>query len=522
VNTCGPTRTVTRILHEAPIRGSAGYYTSAGPKSYQTQGLVGDSRPDFRLVRGCYDKLKNQQSPPLCNDAPCVPLKVRKNLAPVTQFIDALPLYGQMQNPPTSDGYLWQPFLLVYSPNLPHWGPLNLRYFREHFCMEPENCPKSTNKGGRASLAARYLTNVEVLDYGLGALLKHLKRACVCDNGQKKSLYETTIIAFVTDNGWMLPAGKAASNTDDLAGENGFRTPLIVSLPEHRLPVGTPGRIAPEVFTNQLVHATDVTRTLLAYAKNGTSEVRIPWDLKGTDLRNVIDHSSTAPVRDVLVGQWSDGQDVDVFDNRWFLVTRPGLVGVCTNGSGTPGAPLTFCLDAGTDCTVAPYTVCRRQDAGAAKSRICMNRPTLACDTDDDCDDGLCVNSDCRVPKKDGTSSPPDSYGFKDFDLTPCESDTDCRPAGICQPPVLRYAVLGTPPTDANPIITPDVNNGERVYLLTSDPDEKQDLLTIPNDGLDVSGNVRSKLRDCMARWDLWKPGEAATTCSALNLKYGG
>jgi hypothetical protein len=156
-----------------------------------------------------------------------------------------------------------------------------------------------------------------------------------------------------------------------------------------------------------------------------------------------------------------------------------------------------------------------------AKSRICMNRPTLACDSDAECTSELCVSGDCQAPGKeeDGPWPPPATYGFKDFDITSCTSDADCGPPGICQAPVLRYAVRGTPPTDTEPTITPTL---ERVYLLTADPDEKRDLLSTPGDDLDVRVPMRSKVRQCMAGWDLWKPGEAATACSSIQLKYGG
>jgi hypothetical protein len=457
-----------------------------------------------------------------------VPLKVRKSLAPVTRFLDGLPLYKDAVES-SDNGHLWRPFFLFYSPNLPHAGFLSARYFREHFCTDPTLCPKTEDKGNRAKLAAFYFANVEALDYGLAALVRHLRRSCVCARGEKTSLYDTTVIAFLTDNGWMLPKGKGFRHTKDLGGENGFRTPLIVSLPEHRLPPSDPAHLAPAVLTNQLVHATDVTKTLLAYADDGAGTVRIPWDLKGTDLRAVIANpGSAAPVRDVLVGQWAAGQNVEVIAGRWFLVTRPGLVGVCIDGGGAPGATTTFCLE-DDDCadipSGGPYT-CHRQDQAEAKSKVCMNRP-VACDGDDDCDEGLCspVDDKCLSPNKNGTSGAPDKYGFKDYGGRDCGSNQQCRPAGVCQPPVLRYAVKGTHnENETNPIITPDPQQPERVYLLTSDPDEMTDLLSNPTEGLAVPEGVRDTLRDCMARWEVWKPGTAPSLCggSTPHLKYGG
>jgi hypothetical protein len=48
-NPCGETRTVTRLLHDADIQGDDGYYTFAGPKVLQTEGVVGrDDAPDYR------------------------------------------------------------------------------------------------------------------------------------------------------------------------------------------------------------------------------------------------------------------------------------------------------------------------------------------------------------------------------------------------------------------------------------------------------------------------------------------
>jgi arylsulfatase A-like enzyme len=547
-NPCEDVRTVTRLLNEAPIRSTGeGYYTLAGPKSYQTQGIVGATPkkqdPDFVLINskstgrfGCTNRVDQGEN---CNEAirapcpdpgePCPPLKVRKSLQRVTDFISSVPLHKD-RNSGSNDGHLWQPFFLMYSPNLPHAGYVPTPFFREHFCLTSACSPPSSVRGKRAKIPAKYYANVEALDYGLSALVKHLKRSCVCENGQKKSLYDTTIIAFLTDNGWMLPKSKGTQNTDDLAGENGFRTPLIVSLPEHRLPPSDPAHLAPAVFTDQLVHATDVTRTLLAYADNGSNKVRIPWDLKGTDLRPVIANpGSAAPVRDVLVGQWSVGQNVEAIPDRWFLVTRPGLVGVCIDGTGSPGATTTFCLE-DTDCPTSggPWQ-CRTQDQGEAKSKVCMNRPAAACDTDDDCDEGLCPSTppfECRVPDKNGTSGPPDKYGFKDFEqVISCASggDQQCRPAGVCQPPVLRHAVKGSHNgSETSPSISVDPQLPERVYLLTSDPDETTDLSN-PAEGLQVPLGVRGKLRDCMARWEVWKPGVAPSLCgSTLNLKYGG
>jgi hypothetical protein len=456
---------------------------------------------------------------------------VQQNLAPVTDFMNALPT-GE-QDDPATDGHLWRPFFLMYSPNVPHHGFLTSQFFREHYCTD-SSCARVTTKAMRTPNTAKYLANVEILDYGLSVVLNHLKRSCVCDEGVAKSLYDTAIIVFFSDNGWMLPESKGARNKRTLRGENGFRTPLIVSLPEHRLAPGTPGRIAPAIFSQQLVHVADVTRTLLHYGdgyvdtptgKQPTNTVPIPWDLRGTDLRDVITQSSTAPVRDVLIGQWNRGRNPDVLRNQWFLVTRPGVVGVCITGTNppNPGPVTTFCL---TDADCSSGYACHRQDDPSAepKSKVCMNRPAQACDSDDDCHQLLCSAEQphtCLAPAIGG-SGPPDKYGFKDFQGRNCATGGDqvCRPDGICQAPVLRYAVK-VRNGDAG---APDFGNVQiqRVYLLTSDPDETTDLSS-PAEGLNVPPSVQDKLRGCVASWEVWKPGQPPTTCAApLGLKYGG
>jgi hypothetical protein len=49
-------------------------------------------------------------------------------------------------------------------------------------------------------------------------------------------------------------------------------------------------------------------------------------------------------------------------------------------------------------------------------------------------------------------------------------------------------------------------------YLLTADPDETTDL-SQPAVGLAVPNEVQDKLRDCIAHWEVWQPGQAPGDC---------
>lgn len=138
----------------------------------------------------------------------------REGMTPVTDFID---LAVDQQ----------KPFFVWYAPFLPH-SPHN----------PPQRLLDKYTQPGRAADVAMYYAMCEWFDETCGQLLGHLDTKGVSDN---------TIVLYICDNGW----SAASTNADDphqklwkgfaqrskgSPFENGIRTPIMVSWPEHIKP----------------------------------------------------------------------------------------------------------------------------------------------------------------------------------------------------------------------------------------------------------------------------------------------
>lgn len=173
----------------------------------------------------------------------------RVTLDPLWTFVDA----RQPDGPPW---FLW------YGPRLPHQGYRESQQFRDLFPRELFN--------ERSGTAQRHYANVMLLDFWIGQLL---------DGLEARGLDDKTLIVYMSDNGYLM------RNSKDRHGENGFRTPILVSWP---------GVIPPNLVLPQMAHAVDLVPTLLDYA-GGTMQNT----LDGHSLRPYIENPSL-PGRDYL------------------------------------------------------------------------------------------------------------------------------------------------------------------------------------------------------------------------------
>ena len=246
----------------------------------------------------------------------------RSGLAPVFDFIDTANAADQ-------------PFFVWYAPFLPHL-PHN----------PPERLLDKYRAPGRPIEIARYYAMCEWFDETVGALLGHL---------DEQGLANDTLVAFVTDNGWIqatpdmsppaLPDGwnqMFAPRSKQSPFEGGTRTPIVLRWPG----VVEPGR------HDLTVSSIDLAPTLLAAAGLQPQPA-----LPGIDLLRVIVGGET-PVRDAIFGEAfaHDVADIDdpsasllyrwVIEGRFKLLVRhDGRLGrYALVHAGGPDAPQLFDL----------------------------------------------------------------------------------------------------------------------------------------------------------------------------------
>lgn len=149
----------------------------------------------------------------------------RTTMEPITRFLDEAKTVGK-------------PFFVWYAPMLPH---------------QPHNPPErllAKYRGKHPSLhVAKYWAMCEWFDETIGDLLGHL---------EKRGLRDNTLVAYVTDNGWIQDPQKPQFRADSKQSQydTGLRTPIIL----HQ-----PGRIAPATIDTP-VSSLDLTTTLLRAA----------------------------------------------------------------------------------------------------------------------------------------------------------------------------------------------------------------------------------------------------------------
>jgi arylsulfatase A-like enzyme len=168
-------------------------------------------------------------------------------MTPVTDFID-LAIVEE------------KPFLLWYAPFLPH-TPHN----------PPQRLLEKYSKQGRAEDVAKYYAMCEWFDETCGTLLDYL---------DEKKLSDNTMVIYICDNGWAARSTNASDPNQKLwkgfaqrskgsPYENGIRTPIMVSWPDHMKPARIPN----------LAHAIDLFPTIAAAAG-----MEAPVNLTGINL----------------------------------------------------------------------------------------------------------------------------------------------------------------------------------------------------------------------------------------------
>jgi uncharacterized sulfatase len=191
----------------------------------------------------------------------------RVTLDPIWSFLDAR----------DEDGPSW---FIWYAPRLPHEGYDESVQYRQLF-------PESLFSKRGSEVARKHYANVMLLDFWIGQLL---------DGLETRGLNDNTLIVFMSDNGYLM------RNSKDRSGENGVRTPVLVSLPN---------AIPPQLVLPQMIHAVDVLPTLLDYA--GSSP---PAGVDGESMQPYFNDPSL-PGREFLFSSFSN--------KVLFLRSREGL-----------------------------------------------------------------------------------------------------------------------------------------------------------------------------------------------------
>lgn len=207
----------------------------------------------------------------------------RQGLQPISAFLEA------------NKG---KPFFLWYAPMLPH---------------QPHNPPErllAKYKDKTDSLfVAKYWANCEWWDETCGELLGYL---------DKQGLSDTTLVVYVTDNGWIQnPAANAfAERSKRSPYEAGIRTPIMLRWP---------GKLQPRREDNTLVSTIDLAPTILAAC--GSSSTK---EMQGINLLDVA--AGKWPGHDAVFGEIyaHDVADIDRpepgLEFRWCIAGEWKLV----------------------------------------------------------------------------------------------------------------------------------------------------------------------------------------------------
>ena len=196
----------------------------------------------------------------------------RETLAPIETFIDACQGEGT-------------PFLVWYAPMLPHDPHDPPAELVDHYCTVAPSLH-----------VARYWGNVERFDRTIGQLLDLL---------DARGLTETTLVVFVTDNGWIQSPDhpRYAPRSKRSPYDGGVRTPIMLR---------QPGRIAPGAC-DVPVSSLDIVPTVLA-----ACGVAAPAGLPGVDL---LDPAAVA-ARPAVFGECYTHTLVDLDDPAASLLWR--------------------------------------------------------------------------------------------------------------------------------------------------------------------------------------------------------
>ena len=171
------------------------------------------------------------------------------------------------------------PFFMWYAPELPHY-PFDA----------PQKYYDLYADSDMSESAKRYFANVSWFDERLGEFLEYL---------EDKDKLENTLFIYINDNGWEQDPHQEYMG-DPLRFNNGgdkgklgltdlsYRTPVIFSWP---------GRIQAGTTNPSLIHAADLTPTVLDYLG-----LDAPDGIFGTSYKNVLTNQSGEP-RSEIVGR---------------------------------------------------------------------------------------------------------------------------------------------------------------------------------------------------------------------------
>jgi uncharacterized sulfatase len=169
-----------------------------------------------------------------------------------------------------------KPFFIWHAPFLPH---------------TPHDPPARLfdnykDKTG-STFVARYWAMCEWFDETCGELLRHL---------DEEGLRESTIVLYVTDNGWIQEAdsGRFAPRSKQSPYEGGIRTPIMVRWP---------GRVSPQLDERTLVSSIDLAPTILT-----ACGLAVPESMTGLDLRD----TAALAERNAVFGAAYDHDVLDV------------------------------------------------------------------------------------------------------------------------------------------------------------------------------------------------------------------
>jgi len=172
----------------------------------------------------------------------------RQGIEPIREFLDGV--VGV-------DGAEAKPFFIWHAPFLPH-TPHN----------PPDELLAKYRKVAPTEPVASYWAMCEWFDQTCGELLTEIDH---------RGLRETTVVLYITDNGWIqhpMKANRFAPRSKTTPYEGGVRTPIMLRWPGH---------IAARLDTETLVSAIDIAPTIL-----GISGMTVPKSMPGIDLRDTL------------------------------------------------------------------------------------------------------------------------------------------------------------------------------------------------------------------------------------------
>lgn len=217
----------------------------------------------------------------------------RQGLAPIQEFLET----AQAES---------KPFFIWYAPMLPHTPHNPPQRLLDKYRDKTPHLP-----------VAKYWAMCEWFDETVGELLGEL---------EKRGLSDNTLVAYVTDNGWINRPDQSAyaERSKRSQYDGGLRTPIMIR---------TPGR-APRMESERLASSIDLAPTILAWCK-----LPKPEAMPGI---NLLDDQAVA-ARDAVFGGIFEHdivhmtRPVDSLRYRWVVAGNWKLI--APNLSRLPDAP---------------------------------------------------------------------------------------------------------------------------------------------------------------------------------------